>query len=203
MPYRIRKRNCTRSDGKKGKYLLQYKPKKKTKKQKDSEGYVTAGCHTYKEKAKATATFFNAFNKGYSLIAKGAQKAVEEAKKLPDPLNKLAFLTDEQQLALAEQSKQYTLQRNADKDRLKKLQEQLKTLKQQKEALKGGTGKVNFIEAIQAGSAASIKLGIEARARATGAVDGSKELLQEIDLGIKRVGDEIEELKNNLKVENA
>jgi hypothetical protein len=53
MPYRIRKRDCTRSDGKKGKYLLQYKPKKKTKKKKDSEGYVTAGCHTSKEKANA------------------------------------------------------------------------------------------------------------------------------------------------------
>jgi hypothetical protein len=53
MPYRIRKRNCTRSDGKKGKYLLQYKPKKKTKKKKDSEGYVTAGCHTSKDKASA------------------------------------------------------------------------------------------------------------------------------------------------------
>lgn len=152
---------------------------------------------------RGASDIFNVINKGYDLISKGAQKAVEEANKLPDPLNKLAFLTDEQQLALAEQSKQYTLQRNADKDRLKTLQEQLKTLKQQKEALKGGTGKVNFIEAIQAGSAASIKLGIEARARATGAVDSNKELLQEIDLGIKRVGDEIEELKNNLKVENA
>ena len=51
MPYRIRKRSCTRSDGKKGKYVLQYKPKKKTEKKKDSEGYVTAGCHTSKEKA--------------------------------------------------------------------------------------------------------------------------------------------------------
>lgn len=154
-------------------------------------------------KLRGASDIFNVINKGYDLISKGAQKVVEEAKKLPDPLNKLAFLNDEQQLALSKQARQYIEQRNADKNRLKTLQEQLKTLKQQKEALKGGTGKVNFIEAIQAGSAASIKLGIEARARATGAVDSNKELLQEIDLGIKRVGDEIEELNNNLKIENA
>ena len=53
MPYRVRKQDCTRSDGKKGKYVLKYKPKKKTKKKKDSEGFVKAGCHTSKEKAHA------------------------------------------------------------------------------------------------------------------------------------------------------
>ena len=51
MPYRVVKQNCTRSDGKKGKYILKYKPKKKTSKKKDSEGFVKAGCHTSKEKA--------------------------------------------------------------------------------------------------------------------------------------------------------
>ena len=49
--YSVRKQNCTRSDGKKGKYVLKYKPKKKTSKKKDSQGYVKAGCHTSKEKA--------------------------------------------------------------------------------------------------------------------------------------------------------
>ena len=51
MPYRIRKQKCTRSDGTKGQYVLKYKPKKKTKKKKDSEGFVKAGCHTSKKKA--------------------------------------------------------------------------------------------------------------------------------------------------------
>ena len=51
MPYRVRKQDCTRSDGTKGKYVLKYKPKKKTKKKKDSEGFVKAGCHTSKKKA--------------------------------------------------------------------------------------------------------------------------------------------------------
>ena len=51
MPYRVVKQDCTRSDGKKGKYILKYKPKKKTSKKKDSEGFVKAGCHTSKEKA--------------------------------------------------------------------------------------------------------------------------------------------------------
>tara|TARA_A100001388_G_C28318099_1_gene288592 strand:- start:205 stop:453 length:249 start_codon:yes stop_codon:yes gene_type:complete len=49
--YSVRKQDCTRSDGKKGKYVLKYKPKKKTSKKKDSQGYVKAGCHTSKEKA--------------------------------------------------------------------------------------------------------------------------------------------------------
>lgn len=53
MPYTIRKQDCKRSDGKSGKYVLKYKPKKPTKKKKDSEGYVKAGCHTSKEKANA------------------------------------------------------------------------------------------------------------------------------------------------------
>jgi len=51
MPYRVRKQKCTRSDGTKGSYVLSYKPKKKTNKKKDSEGFVKAGCHTSKEKA--------------------------------------------------------------------------------------------------------------------------------------------------------
>ncbi|OUU26792.1 MAG: hypothetical protein CBB97_07185 [Candidatus Endolissoclinum sp. TMED37] len=51
MPYRVRKQNCTRSDGTKGSYVLSYKPKKKTSKKKDSEGFVKAGCHTSKKKA--------------------------------------------------------------------------------------------------------------------------------------------------------
>lgn len=51
MPYRVRKQKCTRSDGTKGQYVLKYKPKKKTKKKKDSEGFVKAGCHTSKKKA--------------------------------------------------------------------------------------------------------------------------------------------------------
>ena len=53
MPYAVRKQDCTRSDGKKGKYVLKYKPKKKTSKKKDSEGYVRAGCHTSKKNANA------------------------------------------------------------------------------------------------------------------------------------------------------
>ena len=53
MPYRVRKQNCKRSDGKKGNYVLKYKPKSKTSKKKDSEGYVKAGCHTSKKKARA------------------------------------------------------------------------------------------------------------------------------------------------------
>jgi len=51
MPYKIVKQNCTRSDGKKGKYVLKYKPKRPTKKKKDSAGFVRAGCHTSKENA--------------------------------------------------------------------------------------------------------------------------------------------------------
>lgn len=51
MPYKTVKQNCTRSDGKKGKYILKYKPKKATKKKKDSEGFVKAGCHTSKKNA--------------------------------------------------------------------------------------------------------------------------------------------------------
>ncbi len=53
MPYTVRKQDCTRSDGKKGKYVLKYKPKKKTSKKKDSEGYVKAGCHTSKKNANS------------------------------------------------------------------------------------------------------------------------------------------------------
>lgn len=44
MPYRIRKSDCKRSDGKKGKYVLEYIPKGKRK-------YKRAGCHTSKKKA--------------------------------------------------------------------------------------------------------------------------------------------------------
>lgn len=44
MPYRIRKTNCKRSDGKKGKYVLEYIPKGKRK-------YKRAGCHTSKKNA--------------------------------------------------------------------------------------------------------------------------------------------------------
>lgn len=51
MPYKVVKQSCTRSDGKKGKYVLKYKPKKKTKKKKDSLGFVKAGCHTSKKNA--------------------------------------------------------------------------------------------------------------------------------------------------------
>ena len=51
MPYKTVKQNCTRSDGTKGSYVLKYKPKKKTSKKKDSEGFVKAGCHTSKKKA--------------------------------------------------------------------------------------------------------------------------------------------------------
>jgi len=53
MPYTIRKQKCKRSDGKSGNYVLKYKPKKPTKKKKDSEGYVKAGCHTSKKKANS------------------------------------------------------------------------------------------------------------------------------------------------------
>ena len=51
MPYRVSKQSCKRSDGKKGSYVLKYKPKKPTKKKKDGEGYVKAGCHTSKQNA--------------------------------------------------------------------------------------------------------------------------------------------------------
>ena len=34
MPYKVVKQNCTRSDGKKGKYVLKYKPKSKNQKEK-------------------------------------------------------------------------------------------------------------------------------------------------------------------------
>ena len=51
MPYKTVKQDCTRSDGKKGSYVLKYKPKKKTSKKKDSEGFVKAGCHTSKKNA--------------------------------------------------------------------------------------------------------------------------------------------------------
>jgi len=53
MPYKTVKQNCKRSDGKKGKYVLKYKPKSPTKKKKDSQGFVKAGCHTSKKKATA------------------------------------------------------------------------------------------------------------------------------------------------------
>ena len=53
MPYKTVKQNCTRSDGKKGKYVLKYKPKSKTSKKKDGQGFVKAGCHTSKKKASA------------------------------------------------------------------------------------------------------------------------------------------------------
>lgn len=51
MPYRVSKQSCKRSDGKKGSYVLKYKPKKPTKKKKDAEGFVKAGCHTSKQNA--------------------------------------------------------------------------------------------------------------------------------------------------------
>ena len=51
MPYKTVKQDCTRSDGTKGSYVLKYKPKKKTSKKKDSEGFVKAGCHTSKKNA--------------------------------------------------------------------------------------------------------------------------------------------------------
>lgn len=44
MPYRVRKSSCRRSDGKKGKYVLEYIPKGKRK-------YKRAGCHTSQKKA--------------------------------------------------------------------------------------------------------------------------------------------------------
>lgn len=53
MPYTVRKQDCKRSDGTSGSYVLKYKPKKKTKKKKDSEGFVKAGCHTSKKGANA------------------------------------------------------------------------------------------------------------------------------------------------------
>ena len=53
MPYRVRKQDCKRSDGKSGSYVLKYKPKKPTKKKKDSEGFVKAGCHPSKKSANA------------------------------------------------------------------------------------------------------------------------------------------------------
>ena len=53
MPYTVRKQKCKRSDGKSGNYVLKYKPKKATKKKKDSEGFVKAGCHTSKKNANA------------------------------------------------------------------------------------------------------------------------------------------------------
>ena len=53
MPYTIRKQDCKRSDGKSGKYVLKYKPKKPTKKKKDSEGFVKAGCHPSKKSANS------------------------------------------------------------------------------------------------------------------------------------------------------
>ena len=53
MPYTVRKQDCKRSDGKSGKYVLKYKPKKPTKKKKDSEGYVKAGCHPSKKSANS------------------------------------------------------------------------------------------------------------------------------------------------------
>ena len=53
MPYTVRKQDCKRSDGKSGKYVLKYKPKKPTKKKKDSEGFVKAGCHPSKKSANA------------------------------------------------------------------------------------------------------------------------------------------------------
>jgi hypothetical protein len=53
MPYKTVKQNCKRSDGKKGKYVLKYKPKSKTSKKKDSQGFVKAGCHTSKKGATA------------------------------------------------------------------------------------------------------------------------------------------------------
>ena len=51
MPYKTVKQDCTRSDGTKGSYVLKYKPKKKTSKKKDSQGFVKAGCHTSKKNA--------------------------------------------------------------------------------------------------------------------------------------------------------
>ena len=53
MPYTVRKQKCKRSDGKSGNYVLKYKPKKPTKKKKDSEGFVKAGCHPSKKSANA------------------------------------------------------------------------------------------------------------------------------------------------------
>lgn len=53
MPYTVRKQKCKRSDGKSGNYVLKYKPKKPTKKKKDSEGYVKAGCHPSKKSANS------------------------------------------------------------------------------------------------------------------------------------------------------
>lgn len=83
MPYKTVKQNCTRSDGKKGKYVLKYKPKKPTKKKKDSQGFVKAGCHTSKKKAS-----------GQRAAIEGGPRESDEMKELDKLLNEIDELTE-------------------------------------------------------------------------------------------------------------
>jgi tape measure domain-containing protein len=148
------------------------------------------------------------YNKGAELpIFDEYNKSVKEQEKSAKNFLDLQF---EAQLAVAqalktglEQNIAREKQIEQDKTRLGVLKEQLENLKEQEKALKGGTGKVNFIEAIQAGSAASVKVGIEARSRALGGVDSNKELLQENLEQQKETNRQLEELNNKIKVENA
>jgi hypothetical protein len=122
MPYKTVKQNCTRSDGKKGKYVLKYKPKSPTKKKKDSQGYVKAGCHTSKKKAS-----------GQRAAIEGGPREVDET--LDELLEEIDELTE----AAKDSSghlKQYKAPEGSKRD--KQLDQTQKDLKKAKELRKKG-----------------------------------------------------------------
>lgn len=124
MPYKTVKQNCTRSDGKKGKYVLKYKPKSPTKKKKDSQGFVKAGCHTSKKKAS-----------GQRAAIEGGPREADENLALDELLEEIDGLTE----AAKDSSghlKQYDAPEGSARD--KKLDQTKKDLKKAKELRKKG-----------------------------------------------------------------
>ena len=149
----------------------------------------------------------NLYNKGAELpIFEEYNKSVKEQE---TSAKNFLNLQQQSQLAVAEALSVGLKQKIArdeqisqDKTRLGILKKQLDNLKQQEQALKGGTGRVNFIDAIQAGSAQSVKVSIETRSRSLGAVDSNKELLQENLQEQKRTNELIEDLNNKIQLES-
>lgn len=131
MPYKTVKQNCTRSDGKKGKYVLKYKPKSPTKKKKDSQGFVKAGCHTSKAKASGQR----------AAIEGGPREGDETLDELLEEIDELTEAAKDSSGHL----KQYNAPEGSKRD--KQLDQTKKDLKKAKELRKQGkAGKAKELE---------------------------------------------------------
>tara|TARA_R110001592_G_scaffold58770_1_gene177865 strand:+ start:25030 stop:25749 length:720 start_codon:yes stop_codon:yes gene_type:complete len=124
MPYKTVKQKCTRSDGKKGKYVLKYKPKSPTKKKKDSQGFVKAGCHTSKKKAS-----------GQRAAIEGGPREADEVFELDELLSEIDELTEASKDSSGH-LKQYSAPEGSERD--KKLDQTKADLKKVKELRKKG-----------------------------------------------------------------